>query len=380
MKKIQKLSKDLQLLNKKRNSKNKSQDDNSLNEDIDKKDLLSFEELKKNAEISLNNAEGIEDLKNSISIYDVDEKLNLYYLKKFEKINKEKAFDEFCKYMYTIPFKERILYIKKYENQILNIQKKYNKDFIFIQSQELEKVFLDLVKFFIDNKNQNLSIFYYNFCTKFFIEALDFKIPLVFGNDELVFSYLINSFYNFFCINKDFPEFDIDDNINLYSIKIKKRKASMIKKVGDTGHKEEKEKEVEENMIENINIINNNDEFSDIQQKKFIIKYTLMEPFFIKYISQEFQENFKFFIESISDLKFKKRFKYAFLSFFELYQNIILKSDKSINIDKAKIYGEFFYEEKDTKISCSFYINLCLLFGYWVSLDSNHETALKENI
>ena len=109
MKKTPKLSKDLQLLNKKRNLKKKIQDYNLLKEGNDKKDLLTFEELKKNAEISIKNSEGIEELKNSISIFDVDEQLNLYYLNKFEKIDERNTFNEFCKYMFTIPFKDRIL-------------------------------------------------------------------------------------------------------------------------------------------------------------------------------------------------------------------------------------------------------------------------------
>ena len=51
MKKTPKLSKDLQLLNKKRNLKKKIQDYNLLKEGNDKKDLLTFEELKKKKEI-----------------------------------------------------------------------------------------------------------------------------------------------------------------------------------------------------------------------------------------------------------------------------------------------------------------------------------------
>ena len=363
MKKTPKLSKDLQLLNKKRNLLKKIQDYNLLKEGNDKKDLLTFEELKKNAEISIKNSEGIEELKNSISIFDVDEQLNLYYLNKFEEIDERNTFNEFCKYMFTIPFKDRILYMKKYEKEIADIQKKYNADFIFVQDKELEKVFLDLLKFFVSNKNQGLSNVFYNFCTKYFIEAPDFNIPFIYGNDELIFSYLINSFYNFFCINKDFPELDIKENVNVYNIKIKKRKASMIKKVKDRGDEEE-ESEVENNMIENDDIINNN-VFSDIDQQKFIIKYNLMEPFFIKYISEEFQENFKFFIDSISDIKLKKKFKYVFLSFFELYQNIILKTDKSISIDEAKNYAEFFYEDNNTKISCLKKINDFFHFKFY---------------
>ena len=127
MKKTPKLSKDLQLLNKKRNLqilyiyeepfnqyfKNKKlkkiQDYNLLKEGNDKKDLLTFEELKKNAEISIKNSEGIEELKNSISIFDVDEQLNLYYLNKFEEMDERNTFNEFCKNMLTIPFKDRIL-------------------------------------------------------------------------------------------------------------------------------------------------------------------------------------------------------------------------------------------------------------------------------
>ena len=183
MKKTKKLSKDLQLLNKKRNLKKKIQDYNLLKEGNDKKDLLTFEELKKNAEISIKNSEGIEELKNSISIFDVDEQLNLYYLNKFEKMDERNTFNEFCKYMFTIPFKDRILYMKKYEKEIADIQKKYNADFIFVQDKELEKVFLDLLKFFDSNKNQGLSNVFYNFCTKYFIEAPDFNIPFIYGND-----------------------------------------------------------------------------------------------------------------------------------------------------------------------------------------------------
>ena len=138
--------------------------------------------------------------------------------------------------------------------------------------------------------------------------------------------------------------------MNPNNIKIKKRKTSMIKKVKII--EENPDNNEEDNLINDEDLSNDRLVFSEEEQEKYKMKYLLMQEIFNKYISEEFQENFKFFLESIKDGKEKKRFKYFFLSIFEVYQNIILKSDKHIETNGEENYTEFFYENKAIKLEC----------------------------
>ena len=174
--KMKNISKELKLLNRKRNLKKDSI--NNKISFINKQDLYTFEELKEKGQKKLNISTTLEELKNNIKIFDVDEKINIEYLNKLEKLNKEEAFNEFKKYMYSLQYEKRLDFIKDYKTQILEIQKKYDASFIFCQEIQLEKVFFELLKFILDEGGKDLSTIYTAFCTKFFIEALEFNIPL----------------------------------------------------------------------------------------------------------------------------------------------------------------------------------------------------------
>ena len=347
--KMENISKELKLLNRKRNLK-KGSINNKISV-IKKQDLYTFEELKEKGEKKLNISTTLEELKNSIKIFDVDEKMNLEYLNKLENLNGEEAFNEFKKYMYSLQYEKRVEFINNHKTQILEIQKKYVPSFVFCQEIQLEKLFFELLKFILDEGGKDLSTIYTAFCTNFFIEALEFNIPLIYGNEELFYSYLINSFYNFFIINSEYPKIiSANKEMNPNYIKIKKRKTSMIKKVKIT--EENPDNYEEDNLINDEDLSNERLVFSEKEQVKYKMKYSLMKEIFSKYISEEFQENFKFFLESIKDEKEKKRFKYFFLSIFEVYQNIILKSDKPIETNEEENYANFFYENKAIKLEC----------------------------
>ena len=227
--KMENIPKELKLLNRKRNLK-KGSINNKISV-IKKQDLYTFEELKEKGEKKLNISTTLEELKNSIKIFDVDEKMNLEYLNKLENLNGEEAFNEFKKYMYSLQYEKRVEFINNHKTQILEIQKKYVPSFVFCQEIQLEKLFFELLKFILDEGGKDLSTIYTAFCTNFFIEALEFNIPLIYGNEELFYSYLINSFYNFFIINSEYPKIiSANKEMNPNYIKIKKRKTSMIKK------------------------------------------------------------------------------------------------------------------------------------------------------
>ena len=111
------MEKEKQFLMKKRNLKN-----NSSNNYI-KKDLLTYNDLKRKAKKNMRKAKSINELKNCMKIYDVNEDINLQILNSIHNIEINEAYNEFPKYQNSIPFKERIQFIQKYENQLLKVEK-----------------------------------------------------------------------------------------------------------------------------------------------------------------------------------------------------------------------------------------------------------------
>ena len=155
------------------------------------------------------------------------------------------------------------------------------------------------------------------FAKKFYVDTLEYKIPIIYGNDELFFAHLINSFYNFFIINKSYPILTLESKIDLSDIKIKKRESSMIMKLTkrEKKLKANEEKEVVPELVTTVDA-----NFSSQDEQKFFSKLIEIKPLIEKYISNDFQNDFRDMIESISDKKKKKIIKYKFLSFFELSQ------------------------------------------------------------
>lgn len=68
-------------------------------------------------------AKSINELKNCLKIYDANEDINLQILNSIHNIEINEAYNEFPKYQNSIPFKERIQFIQKYENQLLKVEK-----------------------------------------------------------------------------------------------------------------------------------------------------------------------------------------------------------------------------------------------------------------
>lgn len=335
----------MKLLNKKRNLKKKSNEEEKKN----KIDLMTYMELKEKAKQSISSSKTLKDFKNSIKIFDVDEIINSNYLERVGAINNKKVFDEFLYFKYTLKYDERIRLMKKYQDEIKITyeQNNYNKNFVLIQEKKLEEVFLNLLRFIIEEKGINLKKLFEKFCNDFYVDTLNLNIPIIYGNDELFFAYIINTFYNFFILNKDYPKIKRNTPIDINEIKIKKRKTSMIKKIKkgeDISDKEDENKKIKEKIID-INL-----EFTKTEENKFIKKLTFIKPIIKKYISDEFQENFSFMLNLVKDKILRKKIKYFFFSFFELVQNLYLKLDNPLTYEEEQNLGEFFYENKSEKI------------------------------
>ena len=310
---------------------------------------MTYKELKEKAQNKLNKAENLLDLKASLKFYDIDEKLNLIYLNKLYEINKGQAFKEFISKKYTLKYDDRLVFTQLFENEIINEQKKYGNEFVLCQNDKLENVFLNLLKYISKEKNLQLSDLYSQFCNKYYIDTPEFNIPFIYGNDELIFSYAINSFYNFFIINREYPIFKLENTgiIDINSAKIIKRKSSMLKK---KIQKNEIKEEYEENKERVENLTNPDLNFTEKDQSLFKTKKIYMKSIIGKYISDEFQKTFKYMSESISDEKLKKKYKYCFVGFFELCEFLILKLDKSIESNEFTQIEEFYYENIETKL------------------------------
>lgn len=359
---MSKTSKGIKFLNQKRNLKKETSNNNLYKENINKKNLNSYEELMGEAKIMIEHATTIVDLEKCIKKYDVDENINLKYLTKIHDINEEKGFEEFMKYKYTLKYEDRDNLKKTYIENLLKVKSNYLENVAIYQEDKLEKVFFNLLKYIIEEKNLNLSQLFGSFCKEFYVDTLEYKIPIIYGNDELFFAHLINSFYNFFIINKSYPILTLESKIDLSNIKIKKRESSMIMKLTkrEKELKANEEKEVVPEFVTNVDA-----NFSSQDEQKFFFKLIEIKPLIEKYISNDFQNDFKDMINSISDKEEKKKIKYKFLSFFELSQYLLLNLVKSPDKNELSNMNDFFYEEKSIKIKVLKEMNKILKINFY---------------
>ena len=337
---------------------------------INKIDLLTYSELKNKAKNNLEYLFNLNALKNTIKIFDVDENINSIIINKIININEQEGFNKFLEYQYTLSFNDRIKFIKKFEQFIKKIEKKYPKDFNLCQSIKLEEVFFNFLKFIVEKKEIDLPTLYLKFCNQYYIETLEYNIPIIYGNDELFFAHLINSFYNYFIINKDFPLQLYNDNINLNDVKIKKNNNSMItniKKNEIIGESEE--------TLKNEEIVDKIPKFSKRQKEKFLYKKDLILILIEKYISNDFRNDLNYKIISL-DNENKKKFKYKFLSFIELYQYLVTKLNGFPDENVKNEIENFFYENKVDKMKYIKKINYTLKIKFY-NLD-NSEINLDE--
>ena len=368
------INKEIKFLNRKRNLIKQPLNKNITNENNIKKDLKTYEELKKKAKEMLLNANSIIDFENCINLYDVDEDINIKYLDSLEQIDKEKGFNEFIKYQYTINYNERIRLIEVYAEKIHSLydKKNYCKEFNLFQKEKLENVFFDLLKYIGEEKEKlDLNKLFLKLCKEFYIETVEYKIPIIYGNEELFFAHMINSIYNFFITNRSYPIFNPMSNMSnmdLNNIKIKKRKSSMITKVKDNSKErnEIKESEIE---TENTYIDNNEINFSDRDEKKFLFKFRKIQPLIKKYISKEFQDDFKAIMQLCPNKKDNKKMKYTFLSFFELFYFLITKLVISPKDSEFEDLYDFFYETKSKKLKFLKLLNIDFGVNFYYTND-----------
>ena len=196
----------------------------------------------------------------------------------------------------------------------------------------------------VGDKHLNINILYNKFCTTYYVETLAFKIPIIYGNNELFFAHLINSFYNYFIINKSYPILTLDNDINSDNIIVIKRISNMLIK--------SQRNENETNEIENkeLTIENNDNNFSPEECNLFIFKYIKIEPLILKYVSDDFQNDLSTLIKSLRGEKERRRIKFTFLSFFEIFQNLIVNLKKFPKDSELNDLYDFFYEKKDDKL------------------------------
>ena len=202
--------------------------------------LNKFKEIKQNKDLKYNDL-----LNDIIEFYDVDEDINEYFLEKLyeyykknkEKIDKSKDGESdilsqlFFKYIYSIPFKKRIELFKVFDffkdNELFR-----KDDKKFFHYKQLETIFRslieDLKKIFCEIKVLELkktpekylkkldAIF-----TNYQFQNSSFKIPIKFGNSELIYINLIIKLQSFFCKSKVNSDNHFQKIFNKYDIKSK---------------------------------------------------------------------------------------------------------------------------------------------------------------
>ena len=173
--------------------------------EIPKKELKSFQELK-DSSLPLPE-DNLKDLIKKKNIYDINPNTNYELLIKFisSSSSNEDIVQNFYDYNQTLTFSQRQNIIKKLENT--EAGKLIAKDIGLSKESYVEKYFTILNELRNFYRNQNINNYRkikQLFGTKYYVNNNSFKIPLIYGTNELKYSGLINNLYQYlFFINKD---------------------------------------------------------------------------------------------------------------------------------------------------------------------------------
>ena len=279
---------------------------------------------------------------------DVNEKINYFY-----------------ENMYLLNASDRKNMFEDFQDIFKNSkdQEKY-KDTCIVQTRKIKEVFKDVL--LLMKKEKTANKFQDSLQKKYYIGSVPNSfIPFNEGNEDLIFSYLILSIYDTFCIKKSKPvdreqrRSFYSKEINNFDEKIKnnqsKTKAEdksennmLIKVSGEEPMEIEDENNIENNTIKDKEK-KENDNFVGAQNRKFKEKLDLFIPIIDIYLSDEFEFNRNEFLNNFKNHKYYDRMKYIY----EIAINLMLycltefpQSVLSVTIHK---FYEYFYENRETK-------------------------------
>lgn len=167
-----------------------------MEEDINQEDnetsLFTFRELQRKAKNEIKNKEILSNYLEAIQIYDVDPDINYSFLLLESKENYESFLKSFQKYFHSLKLEDR----KRLINKIIKMNTIIDK--IYLSKESNKSKYLDLIQCL---KSQNLMEFNKLYLTTFPNQINHYKIPFIYGSEELRYAFLIHHLhYNIYCL------------------------------------------------------------------------------------------------------------------------------------------------------------------------------------
>ena len=320
------------------------------------KELLTINELK-NADKKEPKGEANNFVQNNL--FDLDEKKNKEFiinvLKDKNLTNQEKIY-KFNDIMYKLSYDDRKNILDEYKT-LFDADEDKNKYYntILRQEKKLKKVFISLLKIICNCDYKAVSD---SFMTKFYIPTQASNIPFLEGGEEFIFANLINDAYDTFITKSNLPKKEKDGKHNesklLSNMINPKLKKPIIKPIIIIDNKEEPNKENNE-----IKLKEEEDENPELRKRKFIAKRNLLKPILKLYYSDEFQNNYDYYINKYPELNADKRVKYIYEIIIEalFYYSVSFNEDGKQKLIKE--YTKVFYETiKEKKEALREYNNI----------------------
>ena len=275
-----------------------------------------------------------------------------------EKIN------YFYENMYLLNTSDRKNLFEDYQDIFKNSEnQKLYRDTCIVQTRKMKEVFKEVLLLMKKEKIPNK--FQQSFQKKYYIgSAPNCFIPYNEGNEDLIFSYLILTIYNTFCVKKSKPV-DIGQRRNFYNKEINNFDETIKNKSKIKGEdkpennlliKDSNEEPMEiddENHLENDDNKNKekkeNDNFVGVQNRIFKEKLDLFTPIIDIYLSDEFEFNRNEFLNNMKNHKFYDRIKYIYEITINLMLYCLTEFPQSVLSKTINKFYDYFYEYRETK-------------------------------
>jgi len=168
------------------------EDNETINLEDNETSLFTFRELQRKAKNEIKNKEILSNYLEAIQIYDVDPDINYSFLLLESKENYESFLKSFQKYFHSLKLEDR----KRLINKIIKMNT--NIDKIYLSKESNKSKYLDLIQCL---KSQNLMEFNKLYLTTFPNQINHYKIPFIYGSEELRYAFLIHHLhYNIYCL------------------------------------------------------------------------------------------------------------------------------------------------------------------------------------
>ena len=150
-----------------------------------REEAKTYLELKDAAYTIIKKEKTIENLLKAQKFYDIDPTINNDLLLLELNQNYEFFNDHLEKYVNTLTLFQR-------KNLIREINKKKIKVNVILNTKSNKDIYLEMIKI---AKEGNLKKFHKIFINNCTCEIIHFKIPLIYGDEELYYSFLLNHLY-----------------------------------------------------------------------------------------------------------------------------------------------------------------------------------------